>query len=216
MIVAAIVATCALIALLFIAQAGRCVRRRRVVAGTFHGLSALVFLLAAAATGLLGIDLLTYQRLTYEAPAAEVQFSKLDERRYQAKLTYASGETYGCELLGDEWQIDARVLKWHGFVNVIGFDSAYRLERIGGRYRDTESERSGTRTVYALNAPARVDTWELARRYREWVPWVDALYGSAVYLPMADGALYQVSATQNGLIARPLNQAARGAIAGWQ
>jgi hypothetical protein len=66
-----------------------------------------------------------------------------------------------------------------------------------------------------LNPPERVDLWTLAHDYRSWVPWVDALYGSATYLPMADGALYQVNVSQSGLIARPLNQAAREAVGSW-
>ena len=45
-------------------------------------------------------------------------------------------------------------------------------------------------------------------RYRSWVPWLDALYGSATFLPMADGALYEIKVSQSGLVARPLNQAA--------
>jgi hypothetical protein len=48
------------------------------------------------------------------------------------------------------------------------------------------------------------------------VPWVDALFGSATFVPMADGALYAVSVSQSGLIARPANQAARNAVAGWR
>lgn len=70
--------------------------------------------------------------------------------------------------------------------------------------------------MHALNEPARIDTWELARRYRAYVPWVDALFGSAAFVPMADGALYEVRVSQSGLIARPLNQAGRDAVAGWR
>jgi hypothetical protein len=44
---------------------------------------------------------------------------------------------------------------------------------------------------------------------------MDALYGSATFLPMADGALYEIKVSQSGLVARPLNQAARDAVAGW-
>ena len=39
------------------------------------------------------------------------------------------------------------------------------------------------------------------------MPWADALYGSAVYVPMSDGARYQVVVSQSGLVARPLNEA---------
>jgi hypothetical protein len=108
------------------------------------------------------------------------------------------------------------VFKLHAFANLIGFDTAYRLDRISGRYTSVEDERSQLRTVYPLNQPDRVDLWELAHRYRSWMPWIDALYGSATYLPMADGALYEIKVSQSGLIARPLNQAAGDAVGGWQ
>jgi hypothetical protein len=130
-------------------------------------------------------------------------------------LSYPSGERANFELRGDEWQVDARVLKWRAFANLIGFDTAYRLERIGGRYSNIEDERAQPRSVYALNTAGRVDPWELIHRYHSWVPWMDALYGSATYLPMSDGALYEINVSQSGLVARPLNQAAREAVSSW-
>jgi hypothetical protein len=212
----AAIAVCGLVGLLFLILAVRRLRQWRLLAGSFHTLVGLCLLLAATAVGLLGFSLLTYERLTYEQPAAEIMLSRLGERHYRAALTYPSKKTQSVELRGDEWQVDARVLKWRGLANIAGFDTVYRLERISGRYRDIDSERGAARTVHELNEPARIDAWELARRYREYMPWVDALAGSATFLPMADGALYQVSVSQNGLIARPLNQAGREAVAGWR
>jgi hypothetical protein len=89
------------------------------------------------------------------------------------------------------------------------------LERISGRYTSVEDERSQARTVYSLNPPQRIDPWNLVHRHHGWVPWVDALYGSATYLPMTDGALYQINVSQSGLIGRPVNQAAREAVGNW-
>src|SRR5437762_972272 len=80
-------------------------------------------------------------------------FAHAGEQQFNATLTYPSGEVRGYVLRGDEWQIDARVLKWRGVANVLNFDTAYRLERISGRYSDVERERTEPRTVYALHAP---------------------------------------------------------------
>jgi hypothetical protein len=211
----ALIVVCALLGLLFLFVAVRRLRRRRVVGGMMHGATALVFFLLAACAVLVGANLRSYQRLTYEQPAGEVQFSKTGDRRFNAILSYPNGERANFALDGDEWQVDARVLKWHAFANIIGFDSAYRLERISGRYSRVEDERGLPRTVYDLNTPGRIDPWELVHRYRSWLPWMDALYGSATYLPMADGALYDIKVSQSGLIARPLNQAAREAVGSW-
>jgi hypothetical protein len=211
----ALIVVCALLGLLFLVASVRRLRRRRVMGGMAHGATALILFLLAAVAVLIGSNLKTYQRLSYEQPAGELQLSRTGERQFNAVLSYPSGERANFELRGDEWQVDARVLKWRAFVNLIGFDTAYRLERIGGRYSNIEDERAQPRSVYALNTAGRVDPWELIHRYHSWVPWMDALYGSATYLPMSDGALYEIKVSQSGLVARPLNQAAREAVSSW-
>jgi hypothetical protein len=205
----------ALVGILCLFAAARRIRRRRVFGGVLIGATALVLILLSAVAALIAANLLTYQRLSFEQPAGELQLTRTGDREFNAVLTYPSGEHANFALRGDEWQIDARVLKWHAFANLVGFDSAYRLDRIGGRYTRLEDERSQPRSVYSLNQPQRVDLWDLVHRYHSWVPWMDALYGSATFLPMADGALYEIKVSQSGLVARPLNQAARDAVAGW-
>jgi hypothetical protein len=211
----ALIAVCALFGVLFFFAAIRRLRRRRVLGGMAHGAAALIFFLAAVCAVLVGTNLRSYQRLAYEQPAGELQLTKDGERQFDAVLAYPDGGHASFTLRGDEWQVDARVLKWHAFANLMGFDAAYRLERISGRYARLEDERSLPRTVYDLHSPSRIDPWELAHRYRSWVPWLDALYGSATFLPMADGALYEIKVSQSGLVARPLNQAAREAVGSW-
>jgi hypothetical protein len=205
----------ALVGILCLFAAARRIRRRRVFGGVLIGATALVLILLSAVAALIAANLLTYQRLSFEQPAGELQLTRTGDREFNAVLTYPGGEHANFALRGDEWQIDARVLKWHAFANLVGFDSAYRLDRIGGRYTRLEDERSQPRSVYSLNQPERIDLWDLVHRYHSWVPWMDALYGSATFLPMADGALYEIKVSQSGLVARPLNQAAREAVAGW-
>jgi hypothetical protein len=154
--------------------------------------------------------------LSAEQPAGELQFARVGYHQFNGVFTFPSGERADFALRGDEWQVDARVLKWQTLANLVGFDAAYRLDRISGRYSSIEDERSLPRTVYALNQPDRVDLWDLIHRYHSWVPWIDALYGTATYLPMADGALYEIKVSQSGLVARPLNQAARAAVGSWR
>jgi hypothetical protein len=215
MTLTAAIAVCALLGLLFFIAAVRRMRTRRLMGGMAHAAAAVIFFLAAACALLLGTSLRSYQRLSFEQPAGELQFARVGAREFNATLTYPDGERASFALHGDEWQVDARVLKWHAFANLVGFDAAYRLERISGRYTRVEDERALPRTVYDLNTPGRIDPWALVHRYRSWLPWVDALYGSATFLPMADGALYEIKVSQSGLIARPLNQAAREAIGNW-
>lgn len=195
-------------ALLLMLACQRLLRARFVAAG---GSAVMGFLLLACAALLfvVSLNLHTYSRLTYEQPVAEIVFETRAPQSYRATLTrMPAGEMQIFVLSGDEWQLDARVLKWKGWANLLGLDAQYRLERVGGRYRDIEQERHAERTVYSLGENPGVDLWDLSQKYPRWLPFVDAVYGSATYMPMAEGARYQVSLTQSGLIARPLNQQA--------
>ncbi len=180
----------------------------------------LLVVTALAASGMLLLlitNLRTYSRLTYERPVATLEFEQRAPQRYVATLTRLPGlETETFELAGDEWQVDARVLKWTGFANVLGLDSRYRLERLAGRYRDIEQERTAPRSVYSLGKEPPIDLWELAKAHPSWFWFLDGLYGSATYLPMANGAQYEVTLTQSGLIARPRNPVAQAATSSWR
>jgi hypothetical protein len=211
----ALIAVFGLAGILFLITALRRFRLRHMSGGFFHGISALVLLLIATLLLIVSVNLRTYQRLTNEAPAGELQFAKAGPHQYNGVLTYPDGEVAYFPLSGDEWQIDARILKWTAIANLVGFDTAFRLERISGRYSSIEDERSQPRTVYDLHPPGAIDLWALVHDYHRWLPWFDALYGSATYLPMADGALYDIKASPSGLLARPLNQAARDAVGAW-
>ncbi len=215
MAIIVLIVVTALTGILFLLGAVRGFQRRRLLGGAFQCATAGVLLLTSVGAALIAANLRTYQRLTFEQPAGELQFTRTGERQYNAVLTYPTGAPANFALRGDEWQVDARVLKWRGFANLLGFDTAYRLERISGRYSRIEDERSQARTVYSLNAAQRIDPWELVHRYHTWIPWTDALYGSATFLPMAHGALYEIKVSQSGLVSRPLNQAARDAVGNW-
>jgi hypothetical protein len=211
----ALIAVVGLTALLLLIAAGRYLRMHRVAGGLVRGSIALLLCLAAGGAIFLSTSLQSYQRLTAEQPAGTLRFTRIGYHQFNGILTYPSGESADFELRGDEWQVDARVLKWRAPATVLGFDAAYRLDRIGGRYTNIDDEHSLPRTVYALNPPEHVDLWALAYRYHQWLPWIDALYGSATFLPMADGASYTISVSPSGLVARPVNQPAVTAVGGW-
>ncbi len=146
----------------------------------------------------------SYDRLTYERPIANLTFKQLGEQQFQVEISYQDEKESASYIInGDEWQIDARIIKWYGWAQILGLNAQYRLERIGGRYSDIEEELEKNRTAYTLTSIDDIDYWKLINRYKKWLPWVDAYYGSATYLPMLDNASYNLSLTQTGLIARP-------------
>lgn len=196
--------------------AGRRLRRRRVAAAGGHGTLGLAFLAISAVGAAVALNLQGYERLTHEQRAAELEFRRLGPQRFHATvIDLSTGSTQGYELNGDEWQMDARILKWRGMATLLGLDTRYRLERLSGRYRDIEQERSDRRSVHALAPRSELDAWALGRRLERWMPWLDAYYGSAAYLPMADGARFQISVTQSGLVGRAMNDAGTRTLKRW-
>ena len=205
-----------LFGVIFFITAGARLRRRRVFAAGGHGLFSVTLLALGLALAAIGLNLHTYQRLTSEREVAEIEFSQLGPQTFSARIHYPGSDRYEeLRLQGDAWQIDARVLKWKGPAILAGLDSGYRLERISGRYEAIEAERSRPRSVHQLSQNPGLDLWSLSRQYQRWLPWVDARYGSATYLPRHDGAVYQVNISQTGLVARATNTNAREAIDNW-
>jgi len=213
----AIVVVLAIFGVLLLALACQRLFRARFIAAGTSALTGITLLAVAAVAFIISLNLHTYARLTHEEPVAEIVFESRGPQHYRATLTQVpSGQMQMFVLAGDEWQLDARVLKWKGWANLLGLDAQYRLERVAGRYRDLQQERRKERTVYPLSENPGVDLWELSTDYPQWLPFVDAVYGSATYLPMADGARYEVRITQSGLVARPLNGSAETAVGAWK
>ena len=192
-------------------------RRLRVVAGCGHCTIGATLTAVGVAGGAVAFNLHSYERLTHERPVAEIRFVEEAPRRYTALLYPADSERVErYSLNGDEWQLDARILKWTGPAVLGGLDSYYRLDRISGRYQDVASERGLERSVHDLANGGGLDLWQVAREHGRWLPWVDTVYGSATYLPMRHEARFQVMVTQSGLLARPLNEPAVEALEGWR
>ncbi len=204
--------------------------RGRFFGGLFGTASGAGLVAAALGAALLGQNVQTYARLTTERPVATVSVRQLAPQYFEVTVVQPSladkpAKAAVYPVHGDQWRIEAQVLKWKPWANVIGLDSQYRLDRLSGRYQNIEQERTGARSVHALSGgdantdylgavPWTLNIWDTARKYRQYIDAVDTLYGSAAYMPMADGSTYEVWITQSGLIARPTNEAARAASAG--
>lgn len=211
----ALTAGCALLATLFLYTMFRQLRRRKVVRA--GGSFALGLLMSAA--GIAGFMLLSslysYGRLTEEQVVGQIEFTAYAPGEYTARLMVDGRVDRMLPLAGDEWQIDARVVAWKPPMTVLGLDPLYQLERLSGRYADVEREVSEPRTAHALGGENPLDVWEIARRFPRLMPGVDAYYGTATYVPMADGARFEISLSRDALVARPVNEAARRAVGDW-
>lgn len=217
MISDAVILIIAIFGLLLLMLACQRLFRARFLAAGGSAVMGALLLSVAALLFVVSLNLHTYARLTHERPVAEIVFEQRGPQTFNATLTQVpNGEIQMFVLSGDEWQLDARVLKWKGWATLFGLDAQYRLERVSGRYRNIDQERSAERTVYALAENPGMDLWQMTLDKPDRLPFVDAVYGNAAYMPMSDGARYEVSITQTGLIVRPVNAAAQQAAGSWQ
>jgi hypothetical protein len=178
-------------------------RRRAPLRGGATLLVGTLTLALAGSTGLAAWSLARFHALTREVTAATVQVEPRGPQRFVATVTMEDGPSRSFELAGDQLWVDAQIVKWHPWANAIGLHTAYRLERIGGRYRSLDDERTAPRTVDTLHDEALPsDLFAWAGR-REWLrPLIDARYGSASYLAADAPATIDVRVSTSGLLMR--------------
>src|SRR5436190_1062340 len=105
-------------------------------------------------------------------------------------------------LAGDAFYMDAHILKWHPWANLLGLHTVYELDRVAGRYNAVGDERTQPHTAYELARSKPVDLYSIARR-RLLGPLVDAEYGSATFVAATRPATFEVRVSTTGLLARP-------------
>ncbi len=165
--------------------------------------SAPVLILLAVAAGLFASNIHTFNRLTDEALIAKLRFSQVSEQAYRVELRtgdFCQPRHY--QIYGDEWRIDARFLKWKPWANLLGMDAMYRLERLGGRYRNIQDENTGKHLAHDISEQPVIDLIQYAQRsWAGWMP-VDTQFGSSVYEQIDPAAIYLVYRSQAGILIR--------------
>jgi hypothetical protein len=205
----------AFLAFFFLFRTMNGVRRRRLVRASGSSIGCLVSAALAGAGAMLLLSYFSYGRLIEEQLVSRIEFRRISPQEFQARLMIAGADDRFFILRGNEWQMDAKIVTWKPPMTVLGLDPIYQLDRLSGRYAEIDREQNEARTVHSLVTNTPVDVWKFARRFPVLMPGVDAHYGTATYVPMADGARFDVSLSRDALIARPANDQARNAVGNW-
>ena len=192
--------------------------RGRFHHGGLHAGGGVVLALVALCAGLIVLSTQTYARLTTERPVAEVTVVSLHPalQTYQVTVRRLDGTNLvtTCAVQGDEWLMSAAVQKWQPWMNVLGLDSTYTLDQVANKY--FSAARGNGRRITACDLQGAPPAW-LPHGLTAWL--LDQAkasqrhFGSAVYMPLTDGAIYRVVMTQNGLNAEAVNPIAQSAVA---
>ncbi|WP_339615171.1 cation/multidrug efflux pump [uncultured Gilvimarinus sp.] len=217
MVYSVIAVAAALCCLLVAYSAAKLLFKDSWVLGWLRGMFGLALLGLAVLFAFVALDIFSYRQIQKEHMVATLSFEKVKDALFNVTVADEEGNEQKYQIAGDQWQLDARIIKWTGIVANWGVKPGYRLDRLSGRYYSLEQERNADRTVYSFHESRYgVDVWRWLREGRDALPIVDAVYGSATYLPMADGALFEVSLSGTGLVTRPMNDSAREAVGAWR
>ncbi|QBD77983.1 hypothetical protein EPA93_19075 [Ktedonosporobacter rubrisoli] len=181
-------------------------RRRRLRWG--RGLSGVV--LALLALSLLWATFLvqTYLGLTSDIRVAQVRAAPLEGIPHLMSVELVLYDKDGHQVMdktypvqGDEWMLQGDIIKFPGWLNILGLHSGYKLTRLEGRFDDPNLESNAKHTVITLNGGD--DNFFRTVQQQAWVsPVVEAAYGNAVFLA-ADSKSYDIFVSQTGLYAKP-------------
>jgi hypothetical protein len=198
----------------------RSMGRGRIVGGGRGVASGLLAIGAACLAALVALNMQSYSRLTWEEPVAEVRVTQTNaaQKLYDvtvARLDGSNIETH-CTLQGDEWILGGRVQKWKPWANTLGLNATYELDQLANKYVDALEANGKPITACDVSRPENAILAKTPAGFRDWLSSIslveDRRFGSANYMPMADGAVYRVVITQSGFNAEAANAAAKAAV----
>ena len=162
-----------------------------------------LFLLALGTiAGMISVGMMGYRAFTREDVAAYILVKPAGKQRFLATFRFADGREATYDLAGDAIYVDAHILKWHPYANMIGLHTAYEIDRVSGRYHSIKDERDAMRTVHSLGRDKPVDLYSLRRRFSFLSPLFDAEYGSATFIPVTRPAELELRVSTSGLLMR--------------
>ena len=174
----------------------------RLPQSVFRLLVGLLLLALGSLAGTISVGMMGYRALTREDLAARIVVKPAGPQRFIATFHFPDGREAAYELAGDEIYVDAHILKWHPYANMIGLHTAYEIDRVAGRYHAIKDEREAPRTVHALARDKTVDLYALRRRHAFLAPVFDAEYGSATFVPVTRPAELELRVSTTGLLMR--------------
>ena len=130
------------LALIFLIRLLGSLRRGRLIRAGGNGLTFLATSAASAAAALVIFNYVSYNRLTSEEQISQIEFRRIGDNEYHARLMIEGEHDQFFRLRGDEWQLDARIVNWNAPATILGLDPLYRLERISGRFSSIDVTRS--------------------------------------------------------------------------
>ncbi len=178
------------------------IRKVKVLSSIRKLTSLLLFSFITASLSFLLIGIQGYQALTHETLIATVSIVPKQSQTFEAIVQLENRQPQTFQLSGDEVMFEANVLKWKPWSNILGLKTAYRLDRIRGRYLNIEDEKNKPSTLFSLNNNDSPDIAEWREQYQNLSFLLDVEHGSASFTSANQEKRFELMMTTNGLLLR--------------
>lgn len=106
---------------------------------------------------------------------------------------------------GNQWRVEGLVIKWKPFVNILGIHTWHKPVRLSGRFSSIEKQKKYGSTDYALNN-GEDNFWRFIYKANKLLPFIEAVYGSAAFIPCKENVVYKVYVTTSGYLIKSSNK----------
>ncbi|MDP2940071.1 MAG: hypothetical protein Q8O13_08345 [Candidatus Omnitrophota bacterium] len=148
-----------------------------------------------------------YQSFNKEELFATVSCQRSKEPSFDYIIFYKPinlKEPIAFGIKGNQWRIEGVVIKWKGFVNILGIHTWHKPVRLSGRYSDKLLAKSFSFTEYALNG-GEDNFWKFVFGLDKFLPFIEAIYGSGTFIPCRENSVYKVYVTTSGYMIKSNN-----------
>jgi hypothetical protein len=167
-------------------------------------------LAGAMIVGLIGLNLQTYAQLSKERLAGQVVLKKNGDFDFTATIDLADaegklrGQPKDFQITGQRVHVEGPVVKFKPWANVIGMDSIFRVETVGGSYFDANcNNQYRPRTESANETGKGADLMKVLGESWKLMNATDVIHESTSGQAMGDGAVYLIKATQGAFELEP-------------
>lgn len=125
-----------------------------------------------------------------------------DNPDYQMLLRYApqedgrDGEPVHYLLKGDMWEVGGDILKWDPKLSLLGIHASQKVTRISSHARDPDQSEDSD-SDYKLNGGTD-KLWLWLHEHGQKLPFVEAVYGSAVFTLPRSNQAFELYIGQDG------------------
>jgi hypothetical protein len=191
-----------ILGLVFLIMTGAALKKRKLYGTAMSFVMALLMISFSALFGTISIAIQGYHALTREEIAAIVKVEPTGEQTFTARFSMPDGTEKVFALAGDQFYVDAHILKWKPIANIFGLHTSYELDRVAGRYAILSAETTKVHTVYSLSDDKPLNMFDLRRRFAILNPLLDAEYGSATFINSNSAEEFRVMVSTTGLLIR--------------